>query len=91
MGSQSIVLRDLSDPHLALREPIYAELETGPPVTVWSPDLHEYGSGQDVQAAEADFKASVVELYRTLKEHADRLGPLPSQQWAYLRRFIQEV
>jgi hypothetical protein len=91
MGSQSIALRDLSDPHLLLREPMYAELEVGPPVTAWSPDLHEYGSGQDEREAVEDLKASVVELYRTLKDHADHLGPFPCRQWAYLQRYIQEA
>ena len=92
MGAKPLVIDDLATPQLRLLEGLHAELEDWhTPVTVWSPELEEYGSGRDVVEAVSDFKASVVELYQTLKENADHLGPYPCRQWEYLRRIVKEV
>jgi hypothetical protein len=90
---RTILIRTL-DPRLRLRGPLPVVLEEwdlADHVTAWSYDFDEYGVGQDEQSALDDFRAAIASLYFTLKEHQDRLGPLPARQWAELQALVTEA
>ncbi len=88
---KTVFIRDLADPRVSLNGPIPVTVENlGDQVTVYSWDTGDFGVGQDEQTAIDQFRASVVDLYYVLKDEQQALGPLPQQQWDFLRTVIDE-
>lgn len=86
---KTVFIRDLGDRHMIVREPIPVSVEAcDGQVTACCYDLEQFGVGDDEFAALTDLKATLVELYDTLKA-APRLGPLPQQQLEYFGRVLQ--
>lgn len=81
----------LLDPRLRLRVPLTVEVhqEDGL-LSVWQPDLDEFGSGEFLGDALEDFQHTVADLYFTLRDNVDKLGPLMQRHWEFARRVIEE-
>ena len=86
-----IRLGSLQSPVLKLRSPILLRVgrEDGF-VTVWSDDLEELGHGPHLTAALEDFQKTVAELYETLRDERDRLGPAMADRWERLQALVEE-
>lgn len=54
-------------------------------------DLNEFGYGNDPTRAIEDARRSIAELYWSLKESHDRLGPDLAKTWQMLSELIYEV
>lgn len=88
---KTVFLNDLRDDRLALELPIPASIEFSDGLaTACSYDLEQFGAGEDEFAALDDLRATIAELYFTLKAEA-ALGPLPQRQLAYLQRVLREI
>ena len=85
-----IVLGAIPSPDLRLRKPIRLEVqrEEGE-VGVWSEDLEEFGYGSYLTAAIEDFQQTIIELYHTLEDEQDRLGPGMVELWNRLQLFLE--
>jgi hypothetical protein len=84
-------LRNLADDRLRLTAPLPVVLQYGEEsVTACSYDLEDFGVGATEFDALADLRATLVELYFSLKQDRDRLGWQPRREWAFLRSIIQE-
>lgn len=74
--SRTIFLRDLGHPIYRLGSPLPVVLEVdGPHVVAYSHDLDIFGWGDVEDEALNDFKASVCELFESLREDRASLGP----------------
>jgi hypothetical protein len=88
---RTVFIRDLRDPHLLVMNPIPASLEfSDRQVTACCYDVEQFGVGEDEFTALDDLRATIVELYVTLKRERS-LGPLPQRQLVYLTRALKEV
>ena len=88
---KTVFIRDLGERKLVLTASIPVSLEFWPDlVTACCYDLEEFGVGSDESSALNDLRASIVSLYRSLKEEKANLGPLPQRHWHYLSRLIAE-
>jgi hypothetical protein len=88
---KTVFIRDLHDPHMSVASPIPASLEfSDGQVTACCYDLEQFGVGGDEFEALDDLRATIVELYVTLKQEPS-LGPLPRRQLAYLARALKET
>ena len=87
-----ITLDTLRDVRLRVVEPIQVVpmLEGGEHV-VEATELNEFGFGETLSEALADLQAAVAELYFTLEEDQDRLGPDLSSVWDVLSRKIRKA
>ena len=87
-----ITLDTLRDGRLRVVEPIEAipMLEAGEHV-LEAPELNEFGFGDTLSEALADLQAAIVELYFTLEEDQDRLGPDLSSVWDVLSRKVRKA
>ncbi|HDL01254.1 MAG TPA: hypothetical protein ENH23_03365 [candidate division Zixibacteria bacterium] len=59
-------------------------------VTAYSNDIDEFGTGTNENEAIEDLKKSIVEIYYLYKDEQNNLGPLPRQQWSFLKSVITE-
>jgi len=85
-------LRSLADDRLRLIAPLPIVLQYGEEsVTACSYDLEDFGVGATEFEALADLRATIVELYFSLREDQHRLGWQPRRDWAFLRSIIQEA
>ena len=83
---------DLGDPRLILNRPLPVVIQYGDDsVTACSYDLEDFGVGETEFEALKDLKATIVELYFTLKENQGRLGPQPEKEWVSLHSLIKET
>lgn len=91
LDSKTIFIQDLGDPRVSLCVPlaVFVEIFTNQ-VIAYSYDLGEFGFAVDENDAIRELKADIVDLYFLLKEEQDNLGPLPQQQWNYLKSIIKE-
>ena len=88
---KTVFIRDLHDPGLSVAEPISASIDfSDGQVTACCYDVEQFGVGADEFEALDDLRATIVELYRTLKNEP-QLGPLPERQLDYLNRVIRET
>ena len=88
---KAVFIQDLRDSRLAVAEPIPVSIEVADgQVTACCYDIEQFGTGDSEFAALDDLRATIVELYNTLRREP-RLGPLPAQQLAYLQRVIKEA
>lgn len=90
---KTIFIKNLSDPRLSLREgeslPIF--VESWPQLfTACSHDIDEFAFAADEFETIEEIKASIVELYFSLKEDQNNLGPLPQKHWDFLKSVMQE-
>ena len=65
-------------------------LESGEHV-VEATELNEFGFGNNLAEALADLQAAIAELYLTLEEDQDRLGPDLSSVWDVLSRKVRKA
>ncbi len=87
----SILLGSLPDPVLFLREPITLDVEKEDgSFAVSSSEIDEFGVGEYLMDAVEDFQQSLVELYLTLRENQNSLGPAMMALWARLVELIGE-
>tara|TARA_R100000049_G_C1892375_1_gene45001 strand:+ start:321 stop:623 length:303 start_codon:yes stop_codon:yes gene_type:complete len=54
-------------------------------------ELAEFGFGKDRAEAIADLQHALVELYYTLEEDQNRLGPDLAQLWDVMQRRVEKV
>ena len=54
-------------------------------------ELNEFGFGETLSEALTDLQAAIAELYFTLEEDQDRLGPDLSSVWDVLSRKIRKA
>jgi len=86
-----ILLYSLRYPSLRLVEPLSVSLEyDGEQVIAHAPDLDLFGYGDTEGEALDDLRRTVVDLYYTLREDSESLGPMPAQVWDYLSHIIAE-
>lgn len=85
-------LRDLADHRLRLIGFLPVVLQYGEEsVTACSYDLEDFGVGATEFEALADLRSTIIDLYFSLKEDQDHLGPQPQREWAFLRSIVQEL
>ncbi len=88
---KTVFIRDLGDPQLIAARPIPVSLEfSDGHVTACCYDVEQFGVGEDEFSALDDLRATLVELYRTLKAERS-LGPLPQRQLTYLASALKEA
>jgi len=92
IGRRPLLLYSLRHPHLRLRNPIAAFLEDdGAQIIASAYDLDLFGYGETEGEALDDLRRTIVDLYVSLKESADTLGPLSQQVWEYLSDVVEEL
>ena len=85
-------IQNLRHPAYQLRQPIPIVIERDGDVVIAAyDDIDLYGTGADVQEAISDLCSAIVEYYEGLKEHADHLGDIPTQEFVFLKQVIEEV
>lgn len=57
-------------------------------VIVEAIELNEFGFGRNLSEALSDLQAAIVELYFTLEQEQDRLGPDLQRIWAILQQKV---
>jgi hypothetical protein len=89
--SKTVFIRDLRDAELVATRPIPVALEfMEGQVTACCYDVEQFGVGEDEFSALDDLRATLVELYHTLRAEKS-LGPLPQRQLAYLKRVLRQA
>lgn len=87
-----ILLYSLRHPHLRLVGPLSVSLEyDGEQVIAHAPDLDLFGYGDTECEALDDLRCTVADLYYSLQEERESLGPMPAQVWDYLGHIIVEA
>ncbi len=88
---REFTLGSMRDGRLRVVEPIEVvqKTEDGKCV-VETPELNEFGFGDNLSEAIADLQAAIAELYFTLDAEQDRLGPDLAAVWATLSRKIRK-
>ena len=88
----SSLLGSLRDGRLRVVEPIEVvqRTEDGKCV-VETPELNEFGFGDNLSEAIADLQAAISELYFTLGAEQDRLGPDLAVVWTTLSRKLRRA
>jgi hypothetical protein len=87
----SAQLLDLGDPRYALVQPLLVTIESHPDEVVASvPEYNLYATGASDAVAMMNLKAEIVSTYEHLEAlGADRLGPMPRQWLASMRKAIE--
>ena len=82
----------LRDGRLRVVEPIevVTMLEGGKHV-VEAPELNEFGFGDNLSKALGDLQAAIAELYFTLEDEQERLGPDLSSVWVVLSQKVRRA
>ena len=85
-------LGSLRDGRLRVVEPIEVSpmLEGGKHV-LEAPELNEFGFGDNLSEALSDLQAAIAELYFTLEDDQERLGPDLSSVWAELSLKVRKA
>ena len=89
---REFTLGSLRDGRLRVVEPIEVvqTAEDGKCV-VETPELNEFGFGDNPSEAIADLQAAIAELYFTLNDEKDRLGPDLAAVWTTLSRKLRKA
>ena len=89
---REFTLGSLRDGRLRVVEPIEVvqTAEDGKCV-VETPELNEFGFGDNPSEAIADLQAAIAELYFTLNNEKDRLGPDLAAVWTTLSRKLRRA
>lgn len=89
---ETMLLGALRDPRLRLIAPLTVTFEyENDDIVAYSEELEEFGFGTHLTEAIADLQATIAELYFTLKEENNRLGPELIRTWDGLRQKIKEI
>ena len=87
-----VEIGSLLDTRLRLRGVLTLDMEReGDFYVATCSDLNEFGYGSDPTRAIEDARRSIAELYWSLKESHDRLGPDLAKTWQRLSELIYEV
>ena len=90
--NHKLALGALRDGRLRVVMPIAVEQTTeGGKYVVESPELNEFGFGDNLSEAIADLQAAIAELYFTLDEERERLGPDLVQVWSALSKMVRKA
>ena len=82
-------IQNLQHPAYQLSRPIPIMIENDINVVIATyDDIDLYGTGDDVQEAISDLCSAIVEYYEGLKENENRLGDIPTQEYAFLKQII---
>ena len=88
---QRFTISTLLDDRLILRMPIEVEIEKENETYIAKCDVfEEFGYGDDPMTSVIDLQQTLAELYWTLKEEQNRLGPYLTQIWNRLQEVILE-
>jgi hypothetical protein len=89
---EPFALGSLRDGRLRVVEPIEVSpmLEGGKHV-LEAQELNEFGFGDNLSEALADLQAAIAELYLTLEEEQERLGPDLSSVWDVLSQKVRKA
>jgi len=85
-----LLLSSLPHPQMRLRVPLRLRVEReGDLVSVWNEEVEELGYGPHLTAAVEDFQQTVVELYTSLRQDRERLGPALQVLWNRLEHLVE--
>ena len=85
-------LGSLRDGRLRVVVPIeVSPMSEGGKHVVEAPELNEFGYGDNLSEALADLQAAIAELFLTLEEEQERLGPDLSSVWVVLSRKVRKA
>ena len=89
---EPFTLGSLRDGRLRVVEPIaVAPILEGGKHVFEAPELNEFGFGDNPSEALSDLQAAIAELYFTLEEDQELLGPDLSTVWGVLSRKVREA
>ena len=89
---EPFTLGSLRDGRLRVVEPIEVlPMFEGGTYVVEAPELNEFGFGDNLSEALSDLQAAIAELYFTLEDEQERLGPDLSSVWAELSQKVRKV
>lgn len=84
-----ILLGSLRDARLRVRSPLQVRFaKEGQHVIAEAVGLGEFGFGKNPSEALVDLQRAVVELYLTLEQEQDRLGPDLQRTWLKLQEMV---
>ena len=87
----TVMLGFLRDGRLRVRAAIeVAILEADGQIIAEAEELNEFGSGDNLTEAIIDLQHAIAELYFSLEEDKDRLGPGLEKVWAVLQGKIEK-
>ncbi len=87
---QALQLGTLRDPALRVIEPFSVSFATeGEDVRACAEEIDEFGFGASHSEALVDLQHTIAELYLTLEEDQDRLGPDLARVWTLLQTKIR--
>ena len=90
--AEPFALGSLRDGRLRVVEPIeVVPMIEGGKYVVEAPELNEFGFGDTLSEALADLQAAIAELYLTLEEEQERLGPDLSSVWDVLSQKVRKA
>jgi len=73
---EEVLLGTLADGRLRIKKPIVVKcMREDDNIVAEAVEVNEFGFGQNVSEAIRDLQAAIVELYFTLENEQDRLGP----------------
>lgn len=85
------VVDSLGDPRLSVKAPFHVEVHRDDDgVTLHDPDTDIFGTGEHELAALEDFQAATVELFLTLEDDRNGLGPALRETLRLLETKIQK-
>ena len=89
---ETFTLDSLRDGRLRVVEPIgVLPMFEGGKHVVEAPELNEFGFGDNLSEALSDLQAAIAELYFTLEDDQERLGPDLSSVWAELSQKVRKA
>ena len=89
---ETFTLDSLRDGRLRVVEPIgVLPMFEGGKHVVEAPELNEFGFGDNLSEALSDLQAAIAELYFTLEDEQERLGPDLSSVWAELSQKVRKA
>lgn len=86
-----VMLESLTDARLRLRDSIAVKvLEESGQIIAAAEELNEYGSGDSQAEAITELQYAIADLYFSLEEDKDRLGPGLQKVWETLQVKIEQ-
>ena len=93
---EPFTLGSLRDGRLRVVEPVVEPIEAKPMLeggkhVVEAPELNEFGFDDNLSEALSDLQAAIAELYFTLEDEQERLGPDLSSVWVVLSQKVRRA
>ena len=86
---EQLLLGSVRDGRLRVNAPILVKCtRENQDIVAEAVELNEFGFGDNISEALSDLQAAIVELYFTLDQEQDRLGPDLQRTWATLQEKI---